>query len=457
MPTGSIGLMRGLAGCPVHDDSFFVGMSGFAADDPTLNPPSLENASSTSSPLHPSELPQVYRLTPAMYLDILRFMHRSQSRAMPAVRWLLTVSLAVSTQTAAFGQRAAVVSPELHRDGSVTFRLDRPSAHQVLVALSGLETPLKMTQTEGVWSVTSVPLESGTYWYSYVVDGRSQLDPLNPDVMPNYQYLNSVVRVPGAGPQPWERTDVPHGVVHRHLYSSKIVKGLPGGQSEYLVYTPPGYESHPGRTYPTLYLLHGMSQGASDWTKMGGANFVFDNLIAEGKAKPMVVVMPLGYGDMKLIGVGLSDADFNRQFAANNALFKDVLLKEIMPRIEAEYRVLKTRDGRAIAGLSMGAAESLEIGLNSSTGEKDTGEFAWVGAFSAPAQFVQQPAVNGGSARLRLLWISCGTADPFLKPNRKLIEELKGKQYAVRAVETPGAHIWPVWDRNLVNFAKLLF
>jgi len=314
-----------------------------------------------------------------------------------------------------------------------------------------------MTQTEGVWSVTSAPLEPGVYWYSYVVDGKAELDPLNPDVMPNYQYLNSVVRVPGVGPEPWERTNVPHGVVHRHFYESRIVKGLPNGKSEYFVYTPPGYESHPGRTYPTLYLLHGMSQGAADWTAMGGANFVLDNLIAEGKAKPMVVVMPLGYGDMRLIGKGLSDQDFNRLFAVNNALFKEALLTEIVPRVEEEYRVAKTRAGRAIAGLSMGAAQTLDIGLNSTTGKEGTGEFAWIGAFSAPAQFVQPPAVNGEAARLRLLWISCGTEDPFLEPNRKLIEELKAKGYAVKAVETQGGHIWPVWDRNLVGFVKLLF
>lgn len=394
-----------------------------------------------------------------MYPGILRFMNRNLARyfaSAQAALWLSVPLLAVSAPVAVFGQRAAVVSPEVHSNGSVTFRLERPGAHEVLVALAGLEAPLKMTQTDGVWSVTSAPLESGAYWYSYVVDGTAELDPLNADVMPNYQYLNSVVRVPGAGPEPWERTDVPHGVVHRHFYESKIVKGLPNGRSEYFVYTPPGYESHPGKTYPTLYLLHGMSQGADDWTAMGGANFVLDNLIAQGKAKPMVVVMPLGYGDMQLIGKGLSDQDFNRLFAGNDSLFRDVLLTEIVPRVEAEYRVIKTRNGKAIAGLSMGASESLDIGLNP-TGKDGAGEFAWVGSFSAPAQFVERPAVNGEVAKPRLLWISCGTGDPFLESNQKLIQELRKMGYAVKAVETPGAHIWPVWDRNLVGFVQLLF
>jgi enterochelin esterase family protein len=364
--------------------------------------------------------------------------------------------LAVVVPVAASGPERAPVSPEVHENGTVTFRLAQPGAHEVLVALAGLEIPLKMTQTAGEWSVTSAPLESGAYWYSYVVDGKPELDPLNSDVIPNYQYLNSVVRVPGAHPELWERSDVPHGEVHRHFYESKMVKGLPNGRSEYFVYTPPGYESHPAKAYPTLYLLHGMSQSADDWTSMGGANFVLDNLIAQGNAKPMVVVMPLGYGDMDLIGKALSDHDFNQIFAANSTLFKAVLLTEILPRVESEYRVVKTRTGRAIAGLSMGASESLDIGLRS-TGKDGKGEFAWVGGFSAAAQWVERPTARGEQAQLRLLWISCGTGDSFLAPNREFTEELKERGYVVKSVETPGAHIWPVWDRNLVDFAQLLF
>lgn len=366
----------------------------------------------------------------------------------------MAVVLATSMPMTVFGQATALVSPELHKDGSVTFRLQSPGAHEVLVALAGAETPLKMEQAQGVWSVTSAPLASGAYWYSYVVDGKAELDPMNSDVVPNYIYLNSVVRVPGPSSEPWERTDVPHGEVHRHFYESQIAKGLAGGRSEYFVYTPPGYEAHASTIYPTLYLLHGMTQGAADWTAMGGANFVLDSLIAQGKAKPMVVVMPLGYGDMSLIGKGISDEGFGAAFTANNALFGDVLLTEVVPRVEAEYRVVKTRDGKAIAGLSMGGSQSLDVGLNR-TGKAGTGEFAWVGGFSAAAQFV--PTVSGQAGKLRLLWISCGTSDPLLEANRKFTAELRTKGYTVKAVETPGAHIWPVWDRNLVDFVQLLF
>jgi enterochelin esterase-like enzyme len=369
----------------------------------------------------------------------------------------IAIMLAAVGPTATFGQGTPLVSPEVHKDGTATFRLLRPGAHDVEVPLAGLETPLKMTQAQGgIWSVTSAPLVSGTYWYSYLVDGKAELDPVNQDVVPNYSYLNSVVRVPGASHDLWERADVPHGEVHHHFYESKIAKGLPDARSEYYVYTPPGYEAHPSETYPTLYLLHGMSQGAIYWIAMGGANFVLDSLIAQGKAKPMVVVTPLGYGDLSLIGKGISEDGFGRAFNASNALFGEVLLKEIVPRVEAEYRVVKTRDGKAIAGLSMGGSQSLEIGLDL-TGKDGMGEFAWIGGFSAAAQFVPRPAVSGQTSQLRLLWISCGTGDPLLEPNRKLIQELQAKGYYVKAVETPGAHIWPVWQRNLVDFAQLLF
>jgi enterochelin esterase family protein len=370
-----------------------------------------------------------------------------------AVRIAVVLAL---VPTAIFGQGTALVSPELHKDSSVTFRLERSGAHEVLVTLAGLETPLKMTQAQGVWSVTSVPLASGSYWYSYVVDGKAELDPLNPDVVPNFTYLNSVVRIPGSASEPWERTDVPHGEVHHHFYESKIVKGLPGGRSEYFVYTPPGYEARASTTYPTLYLLHGLSQGPLDWTAMGGANFVLDGLIAQGKAKPMVVVMPLGYGDMAVAVKKPSDEGFDQLLAANNTLFRDALLTEIVPRVEGEYKVVKTRDGKAIAGLSMGALQSLDIGLNS-TDKDGTGEFAWIGGFSAPAQFVQRPMASGPASKLRLLWIGCGTGDPLLESNRKLIEELQAKGYKVKAVEKPGAHVWPVWQRDLVDFLQPLF
>lgn len=164
---------------------------------------------------------------------------------------------------------------------------------------------------------------------------------------------------------------------------------------------------------------------------MGGANFVLDNLIAQGKAKPMVVVMPLGYGDMAVADKQPSADGFGPLFAASNALFRNVLLTEIIPRIGAEYRVVKTRDGKVIAGLSMGALQSLDLGLNG-TGKGSAGEFAWVGGFSAPAQLVQHPATSSQAGKLRLLWIGCGTGDALLESNRIEVSLRNCKERAIR-------------------------
>lgn len=343
------------------------------------------------------------------------------------------------------------ISPELHKDGSVTFRLQRPYAREVLVRLDGLAAPLRMTTSDGVWSATAGPLVSGSYCYSYQVDGRTELDPLNPEVMPNYAFLNSAFRIPELEKAPWECTDSPHGTVHHHFYGTKIVKGLRGGQSEYFVYTPPEYEENSSTAYPTLYLLHGLSQGAADWTAMGRANFVLDNLIADGMAKPMIAVMPLGYGDMAVANKQPSESDFAPMLFASNALFADVLFTELIPRVEADYRAAKHRQQRAIAGLSMGGAQSLDIGLNSN------GEFAWIGGFSAADAFVPRTSARDSANELQLLWMSCGTEDWLLNSNRKLVGNLKESGYEVSLTETPGAHSWPVWQRNLAEFVQLLF
>jgi enterochelin esterase family protein len=240
---------------------------------------------------------------------------------------------------------------------------------------------------------------------------------------------------------------VPHGELHHHFYGSKIAVGLPRGQSDYFVYTPPGYDPG-GAPYPVLYLLHGYSDMADDWTTIGGANFILDALIAAGKAKPMVVVMPLGYGDMSLI-----NGDWKSQIGRSNALFSQVLISEIMPQVERHYHVSTDAKDRAITGLSMGGLQSLDIGLH----HPDL--FAWVGGFS-PADFLQfgsKPLPSGEAANLKLLWIACGTDDTLIGPTRAAVSTLGTLHYKVTAIETPGAHAWVVWHDNLIHFAPLLF
>jgi enterochelin esterase-like enzyme len=278
------------------------------------------------------------------------------------------------------------------------------------------------------------------------------IDPSNSLMKPNLLNTESEVHVPGVS-LPWELAYIPHGEVHHHFYRSRIV----GENCEFYVYTPPGYDARAKSEYPVLYLLHGFSDDASGWTAVGRANVILDNLIAEGEAKPMIIVMPLGYGDMEVIRRGW-DSRSNKELARRNlSRFADILLGEIIPQLEASYRVKKDRESRAIAGLSMGGAESLLTGLN------HLDQFAWVGAFSSggidlkdfSSQFPKLDA--GANKKLKLLWIACGTDDGLIKINREFKSWLKGKGVQFTNVETPGMHTWMVWRRNLAALAPLLF
>jgi enterochelin esterase family protein len=245
---------------------------------------------------------------------------------------------------------------------------------------------------------------------------------------------------------------VAHGEIHHHFYRSAVAQD----ERDYYVYTPPGYANSGKRQYPVLYLLHGFSDDASGWTAVGHANVIIDNLIAQGKAKPMIIVMPLGYGTMEMVRSGWtawSHADLRDENFKN---FTEALLTEVMPQAEGEYRIAKDRDSRAIAGLSMGGSESLLTGLN------HLDKFSWVGAFSSggiPEDFQKDfPSLDAQTnQQLHVLWIACGTEDHLITINRNLRGWLKEKGVRVTEIETPGMHTWMVWRRNLSEFAPLLF
>jgi enterochelin esterase-like enzyme len=356
-----------------------------------------------------------------------------------------------------FGEeRATFKSHEVHPDGSITFRYQDPSAGKVLLNLEGAVQQLALAKgSDGVWSVTTPPLPPEIYGYGFEVDGRVQFDPNNLVIKPNLTVPVNLVTVPGSNPQLWEARNVPHGVLHRHFYTSKVVIGLADGQSEYYVYTPPNYDSKRTKPYPVLYLLHGWSDTAAGWTAVGQTNFIFDNLIADGKVKPMLVVMPLGYGDMKFVNSGHGVWDDDAMVDRNVALFSQALLTEVLPQVESGYHVSSDRNERAIAGLSMGGLESLTIGLTHPE------QFAWVGGFSSAAEYFRMDerfaTLSGKSAALHLLWIVCGTEDDHIASNRKLVAWLKTKDVPVTAIEAPGMHTWMVWRDNLAHFAPLLF
>jgi enterochelin esterase-like enzyme len=352
---------------------------------------------------------------------------------------------------------APVISPEVLVDHRVTFRLRAPNAREVRVEIEGVSKSLAMRKdADGVWSATSEPLAPDYYGYSFVVDGVAMFDPSNSATIPNFLYRASEVHVPPASGDSvlpsWEIADVPHGEIHHHFYRSKVV----GDQRGYFVYTPPGYDSRGKQTYPVLYLLHGYSDDADAWTAVGRANVILDNLIARGKAKPMLIVMPLGYGAPEILlpsSGGFQGTDIRLR---NLDRFRNALLREVLPRVEAEYLVAKDRESRAIAGLSMGGSESLLTGLNT------LNMFAWIGAFSSgglTTDFDKEfPGLNASAnAQLRTLWIACGTGDDLIGINRALRTWLTSKNIQHADIETPGEHSWLVWRRNLTEFAQLLF
>ncbi len=345
---------------------------------------------------------------------------------------------------------------EIHPDRSVTFRYKDDGATAILLGLEGIAKPMPMVKdANGIWTLTTQPLAPEIYGYHFEVDNQPRLDLSNVAITPNLVNLSNLLTVPGDAPEPWEDTNVPHGVLHHQRYTTSVVVGLPANQSDYYVYTPPGYDANAKTPYPVLYLLHGWSDGAVGWSAVGKANLIFDNLLALGKIKPMVVVMPFGYGDTSFVYSGFGVWQDPLVVAHNTALFTQALLAEVLPRVESEYNVSHKREDRAITGLSMGGLESLSTGL----GHPDV--FAWVGGFSAADHNLdyktQLASLNPKTADLRLLWIACGTGDSLITANRRFIAWLKTKDMPVTQIETPGLHTWLVWRDNLVHFAPLLF
>jgi enterochelin esterase family protein len=376
----------------------------------------------------------------------------------------------------AFGGQP-VRSPEVSPDGAVTFRLRAPNAQEVLVRGITPE-PIAMRKDEqGVWSVTTAPLKPDLYAYSFVVDGLRTADPSNRRTRPSYYGVSeSSVLVPGDNP--WTpRTNVARGVVARHSFRSSIA----GDDREYLVYTAAGYDPKRKQPYPVLYLLHGLFDDADAWTEVGAANVILDNLIAQGKAAPMVMVNMLGYGNAD------GPAGHRREDMLPN--FGRILLEEVLPRVESRYNVSTERVDRAIAGLSMGGAEATLIGLN----HLDT--FAWVGSFSgaynlwpltrpklepppageSPADARERfrrelvldvaglprsfPSLDGAAnSKLRLLWITCGTDDVLIGVNRQFKKYLDARGVKVTYAEVPDVgHVWPFWRQSLADLVPLLF
>ncbi len=226
---------------------------------------------------------------------------------------------------------APILSPEVHSDHTVTFRFRDPNAKEVFLAREGTQRVPMQKDDQGVWSVTTEhPHEPDLYGYSFVADGVALIDPSNSLMKPNLLNVQSEVHVPGPSSLPWEINDVPHGEIHHHFYRSGVV----GDDRDYYVYTPPAYDPAQKKPYPVLYLLHGYSDGADGWTAVGRANVILDNLIAQGKAKPMLIVMTLGYGAPEIVartGPRLREPGLLER---NYEKYRDALFGEVMPHGE---------------------------------------------------------------------------------------------------------------------------
>lgn len=379
--------------------------------------------------------------------------------------FLLVAQILLATGTAAAEQSSP---PEIHPDRKITFTLKAPEARNVAVAGGdGLGSgPFPMTKdANGVWSVTTPPAVPGFHYYWFVLDGVQVNDPAS-ETFVGYGKPTSGLEVPEPGADYYEIKNVPHGEVREKWYFSKTT----GAWRRALVYTPADYDKSTKVRYPVLYLQHGSGENETGWTRQGRAQFILDNLIAAGKARPMIVVMDRGYAT--------NDAsDFRQNYQTAFSAFEKVIIHDLIPTIDSSYRTIADREHRAMAGLSMGGMQTFFIAAhhldkfsyiaslsgpivrNAGTGQPSEmsiqGPFdtktAYGGMFSDPAAF---------NKRVRLLWIGVGTAEPemFVTSIAGAVDALKSAGVQLVYFESDGtAHEWQTWRRSLHDLAPRLF
>jgi enterochelin esterase-like enzyme len=341
----------------------------------------------------------------------------------------------------------AVRSPEVHPDRRVTFRLRAPKATDVAVAGEFIVGAVQQKMTkdaQGVWSVTLGPFEPDNYEYDFFVDGVQMLDPRNPYVKYNRgpAAISSLLDIPAASPRFFDVKPVPHGTVEIRQYESKVT----GSTHRIYVYTPPGYDKL--SRLPVLYLLHGADGEESVWTAFGKVNVILDNLLAEKKIQPMVVVMPNGYAYGWDSGVAADK---------QQADFEKLLVSDLIPWVQANYRVSTDRRQRALAGLSRGGGQTVTIGL------RHLDLFSRLGVFSAgsnnPQEALKHVAADPAKVKsqLDLLWVKAGNEDFALPGARRFSEFMTANGITHTFKTMPGEHTWIVWRNCLNEFAPLLW
>ena len=366
-------------------------------------------------------------------------------------RFLSAVAVVFVLGATASGQQPrpqAVRSPEVAADRRVTFRIAAPKATEVRLTCECVNGAQAMAKDEkGIWSLTLGPFEPDIYEYEFTVDGVTILDPRNEKVKYNGQpsTISSLLEVPGSGPLFYDAKPVPHGTVDIRWYQSKAVNGT----RRAYVYTPPNYDRGTSRL-PVLYLLHGADGDDSAWTAFGRANHILDNLLAEKKMTPMVVVMPFGYAYPPANG-----AAGDRQ----RTDFQKDLLQDLIPFVQANYRVSTDRSNRAIVGLSMGGGQALNIGLHHLDVFSRVASFSGAVPRGAAADAFDDVLADAKklNSSLKLLWVGCGTEDGLFAPNKEFSERLKKAGVTHTFHESGGAHTWSVWRKYLLEVAPQLF
>jgi enterochelin esterase-like enzyme len=394
---------------------------------------------------------------------------------------LTLVSLCGWVHAAAISSPAAssvpgAISPRIYPDRRVSFELAAPMAHSVLVAGGdGLgHGPFPMTRSaNGVWRVTLPPVVPGFHYYWFILDGVAVNDPASKTYF-GYGKEVSGLEVPDPEGDFYALRAVPHGEVREKWYWSRVT----GAWRRAFVYTPPGYDANPTRRYPLLILQHGYGEDETGWTRQGRAQFILDNLIAAGRARPMIVVMDRGYANRPgtpalHLGADTPVKEIGSAFGA----FEDVILHDLIPTIDASYRTIPDREHRAMAGLSMGGMETLFIALHhqetfayiaSLSGpilQDPTSSQSLAAAFSAP--FDVKSAYGGVFAdasrfnrHVKLLWMGVGTAEPAEIRNGIVAAVKALRAHGVHLVyyQSPGtAHEWQTWRRDLNELAPRLF
>lgn len=379
---------------------------------------------------------------------------------------IITVTLLLSASSNLFAQERkpmfrqgpVVNSPEVKPDGIIVFRILAPEAEKVGLQSSDMfgmqQQAVTFTKNkEGVWETALGPVEPGAYRYVFTVDGASVVDPRNTSISESNNNVWSMVYVPGA--EFMEMKKVPHGAVAEVNYYSTSLKR----HRRMHVYTPPGYESGK-KNYPVFYLLHGAMDCDDSWTTVGRAGLILDNQIAAKKAKPMVVVMPAGH----------TSKSFRMGGSLNRAVdeFSEDFVNDIVPYVESHYRVLTDRKNRAIAGLSMGGMQTLDISMS------DLGEFSYIGVYSSGVFSMSRAKVDPSAPgweeqhssmldnkdlkkELRLLWFATGSEDFLIQTTRETVEMLKKHGFSPIYKETGGGHTWTNWREYLNEFAPQLF